>query len=493
MKSLDVMRLLTKNNYHRMKKFFILLTVVISPWLAAAQQPQGESFTLEQCIQYALENSVSVKNAILDERIATAKVKETVGIGLPQIEGSVAVQHNQKLPRFFTQYTSTNFFFAGQTIPGVNEGDVIASQNFFQLKSSGNAAVSINQILFNGSYIVGLQASNAYKELSSKTTAQTKEQLISTITKAFYLALINKERITLFDANIARVDSLLRNTKALNSNGFAESIDVDRIQVTLNNLTTERNKFIKLQQLSNELLKFQMNYPMNSTLELQGSLDEKVAQVDVDSYLNNLDYKNRWDYQVLETNRKLQSLNLKNTQAANLPSLVAFANLGYQTQSANVSGIFKTNTGIEDSGQLGPDKWYSFSSFGVSMNIPIFSGLQRNYRTQQQKLTLQKIENGVKNFESAIDLEIKQATITYQNGMESLQSQQRNMELAKNVARVTKIKYEQGVGSNLEVIDAESRLKEAQINYYNALYDALVAKTDLDKAFGKLLPVTENK
>ena len=474
-----------------MKRIYVVLVMIASPWLAVAQQPQGDTFTLEQSIQYALENAVSVKNAVLDERIATAKVRETVGIGLPQIDGSFAVQHNQKLPRFFGQFTSTNPFLGGQNIPGVVEGDVVALQNFFQLKSSGNAAVQINQILFNGSYLVGLQASNAFKELSVKTTGQTKEQLIATITKAFYLALINKERITLFDANIARVDSLLRNTKALNANGFAEAIDVDRVQVALNNLTTERNKFIKLQALSIELLKFQMNYPMSGTINVVGNLDEQTTTANLDDYINQWDYKNRWDYQVLETNRRLQSLNLRNQYAANLPSLVAFANLGYQTQSTNVSGIFKTNTGIEDNGQLGPDKWYSFSSFGVSLAVPIFSGLQRNYRIQQEKLTLQKIENGLKNFESGIDLEVKQASINYQNATESLESQQRNMELAKNVARVTKIKYEQGVGSNLEVIDAESSLKEAQINYYNALYDVLVAKTDLDKAFGKLLPVTE--
>ncbi len=475
-----------------MKRIYFVLVMMVSPWLAFAQQPQGDSFTLEQCIEYALENAVSVKNAVLDERIATAKVRETVGIGLPQIDGSVAVQHNQQLPRFFGQFTATNPFLGGQNIPGVVEGDVVALQNFFQLKSSGNAALQINQIIFNGSYLVGLQASNAFKDLSVKTTGQTKEQLIANVTKAFYMALINQERITLFDNNIARVDTLLRNTKALNQNGFAEGIDVDRIQVALNNLTTERNKFIKLQVLSLELLKFQMNYPMTETLNLSGTMNEEMATVDLDNYLNDWDYKNRWDYQVLETNRKLQSLNLKNNYATNLPSLVAFANLGYQTQSQNVGGIFKTNTGIEDNGQLGPDKWYSFSSFGVSLNIPIFSGLQRNYRIQQEKLTLQKVENGLKNFQSGIDLEIKQATIMYQNAIESLQSQQRNMELAKNVARVTKVKYEQGVGSNIEVIDAESSLKEAQINYYNALYDALVAKTDLDKAFGKLLPISNN-
>lgn len=199
------------------------------------------------------------------------------------------------------------------------------------------------------------------------------------------------------------------------------------------------------------------------------------------------------DYQILETNRRLQNLNIKNNYAAALPSPSAFANLGYSTQSPGVGGIFKTNTGISDDGSIGPDKWYSFSSFGVSLNIPLFSGLQRTYKVQQEKLALQKIENGFKSLERGIDIEIKQAVVNYQNGIESLQSQERNMDLAENVARVTKIKYEQGVGSNLEVIDAESSLKEAQVNYYNSLFDVLVAKTDLDKAFGKLVPPSELK
>jgi outer membrane protein TolC len=168
--------------------------------------------------------------------------------------------------------------------------------------------------------------------------------------------------------------------------------------------------------------------------------------------------------------------------------LVAFANLGYSTQSNDISGIFKTNTTAEFYPGYGPDKWYSFSSFGVSLNIPIFSGLQRTYQLQQAKLSLQKIENGFTSLKSAIDLEIKQSAINYLNAVTTLNSQKENQGLAENVARVTKIKYEQGVGSNLEVTEAESSLREAQINYYAALYDALVAKVDLDKAYGKLNP-----
>ena len=476
-----------------MRRLYLTMSfLVLSIPLLLAQADSGSALTLDQCIDYALENTVVVKNAVLDERIATARVRETVGIGLPQVSGNVTVIQNQKLPRFFTSYDPTSGFFDFSQVPGIQPGDVIAAQNFFQLKSSGNAALNINQILFNGSYLVGLQAANTYKELSLRATDQTKEQLVEQVTKAYYSVLVNRERMKLFDTNIERVDSLFITTKALYENGFAESIDVDRIEVTLNNLKTERNKFEKLQELSVELLKFQMNYPKDQPLQVSGEFTRESVQVDLNSYLQDWDYKNRPDYQVLETNRKLQNLNLKNNYAAALPNLSAFANMGYSTQSPSVSGLFKTNSGVSDDGQVGPDKWYSFSSFGVSLNIPLFSGLQRTYKVQQEKLTLQKIENGFTSLKRGIDIEIKQATISYQNNQEALEAQERNMKLAQNIARVTKIKYEQGLGSNLEVVEAESSLKEAQINYYNALFDAAIAKTDLDKAFGKLVSVSDD-
>jgi outer membrane protein TolC len=184
-------------------------------------------------------------------------------------------------------------------------------------------------------------------------------------------------------------------------------------------------------------------------------------------------------------------LDLKNKYAAGVPSLVAFANMGYSTQAPNVGGLFRTTSSIADNGQVGPDKWYGYSLLGVSLNVPIFSGLQRTYRVQQSKLALLKIENSQRQLESVIDLELQQVRLTLENAIRTLQSQKENMELAGNVARVTKIKYEQGVGSSLEVINAESSLRESQINYYSALYDALVAKVDLDKAYGKLNPSTE--
>lgn len=477
--------------------YSLLLVCLMIPRLSEAQENQSsKALTLDECIQYALENSINIKNAVLDEEIADARVKETRGIGLPQIDATVGLLHNQKLPRFFSQYTTPEpgqeSFIDLSSVPGIKDGDVVALQNFFQLRSSGNAAVNINQILFNGSYLVGLKAASAYRELSIRSTRQSKEQTIQQVTKAYYGVLINKDRMNLFDNNISRVDSLLRTTQALNKNGFAEGIDVDRIQVTLNNLLAERDKFYNLQELAVLLLKFQMNFPMDQSLDVSGDIGS--LQIDEDllkNYEVDWDYSKRSDYALLEANRNLQNLDVRNKFSSALPSLSAFANLGYSTQSPNIGGLFQTTSShIPDVEQIGPDKWYSFSTFGLNLNVPIFSGLQRSYRLQQAKINLLKIENNFTSLKSAIDLEVKQAAISYLNAIKSLESQRANQSLAANIARITKIKYEEGVGSNLEVIEAEASLKESQVNYYSALYDALISKVDLDKAYGKLLPET---
>jgi outer membrane protein len=479
-----------------MKRVYTFLTALMLSGMALAQQPQtpsGTIFTLEQCIEYALQNNVTAENARVDREIADARVKETIGLGLPQISVSSSVVHNPQLSRFYMSYNPNSPFFSGPPPPGVNAGDVIATRNIFQLQSSGDASATVNQLIFNGSYIVGLQATSAFKQLAEKNALQTNEQVIQAVMKAYYGVLINRERTTLFDANIARVDSLLRNTKALHENGFAESIDVDRIKVTFNNLTAERDKFMKVNQLGEQLLKFQMNYPLDQPIGLVGSIQDVKIDTVLSHYSDGWDFKTRPDYQVLQAQHRMQELNVKNQYAGAFPVIGAFATGGYNTQSPNVAGVFKTNTNIPSEAQLGPDKWYSYSRVGVSLNWSIFTGLSRTARIQQEKLNLKKIDNGFRMLKSSIDLETYRAGIFFENALRTLQIQRDNMELAANVARITRIKYEQGVGSNIEVVDAESSLKDSQNNYYGAMFDAMIAKVDLDKAYGRLLTAAQPK
>jgi outer membrane protein len=473
----------------------ILFAIVMTAGVVHAQQTPT-AFTLDDCIRYAMENTIDVKNAHVDEQIAKAKVRETTGLGLPQIDGSVSVQHNNKLPRFFATYQTAQGFAGNNEdgsprldLAGVQPTDIIAMQQFFQLPSSGNAGLTVNQLLFSTTYLVGLKAADTYKQLATRTAEQTEIKVIENVTKAYYSVLINNERIGLFDNNIARVDSLLRTTTALNSNGFAEAIDVDRIRVTLNNLKSERLKFLNLQSLSIGLLKFQMNYPIDKEIVIKGSLtDLSVNENLFNEYEQGWDYKNRIEYKMLETQRDLRELDVKNYVSRNHPSLVGFWNGGFSTQSPNIAGVFKTETPIGDNGVVGPDRWYSYSSFGISLKVPVFSGMQRTYQAQQARLALLKVDNQFTSLRQSIDLSIQQNTVTYKNALETFRSQRENMELADRVAKITKIKYEQGVGSNIEVIDAENSLRQAQVNYYNALFDAISAKTDLDVAYAKIDP-----
>jgi len=477
--------------------FFILAIVLAYP--VFGQAPDKTAFTLEEAIQYALQNSVRSKNAIIDQRIAKAKVKETIGIGLPQISAGASVVSNPELPRFFALYNGPGGFLGDLSgIPGIQPGDVVSSQNFFQLKNSGNANLQLNQLIFNGSYIVGLKAASTYKDLAVKTTEQTQEDIIQQVTKAYYAVLINRERTRLFDSNIGRVDTLLRNTRAMNKNGFAESIDVDRVRVTFNNLVTERDKFNNLNEMGLELLKFQMNYPQGQPIEVTGSIQDMRVDTTMAQYSRQeWDYNQRPDYKLLEVNQRLQQLNVKNQYAEAMPVISAFGSYGFNSQSNTISGLFATNSAIAETSnpsnpnaKIGPDKWYSFSQIGVSLSIPIFTGLSRTARIQQEKLKLLQIDNNFEGLKDAIDLEIAQASLSFENALRTLNSQRENQDLANNVARVTKIKYEQGVGSSLEVTDAENELRTAQTNFYGALFDAMVAKVDLDKAFGRLLPST---
>ncbi|MFK7951940.1 MAG: TolC family protein [Ekhidna sp.] len=471
-----------------MRQLILLLLIGIALPRAFAQE--GQSLSLDECIQYAVENAITVQNAILDQEIAKSKVKETVGIGLPQVSGSIGLQHSPTLQRFFSAYNPNGGFGVDtQTANdlGIDEGEVFAAENFFQLKSAGDMNLTVNQLIFNGSYIVGLQASNAYQELSIRQANQTREEVALNVSKAYYNLLILREQLELLDANVDRIDTLYYNTAAMVENGFAEKIDADRIKVTLNNLKSEQANLSSIETVSIKLLKLQMNYPFNEPMDISGDLSEMIFEQVESQQSEGWSYNTRPDYQVMEVQRELQNLNIKNKYAEALPTLGAFATLGRSTQSPNFGGLFKSNssfTEVED--QIGVDSWYGYSALGLSLSWNLFTGLQRNHQIQQQKMELEKIENGFTMMEQSIDLEIEQSNINLSNAQQQLEVQDENQSLATEIYTISKIKYEEGVGSNLEVIEANTALKEAQTNYYSALYNAIIAQLELKKALGIL-------
>ncbi|MBK0381628.1 TolC family protein [Pedobacter sp. SD-b] len=434
------------------------LSLTIGSLMAQTDTAKTYNYNLEQCIEYAYGHQTALLNAALDQKIADAKVKETIGIGLPQISGTADFKDFLKVP---TSLLPGEFFNQPGTYIPVK----------FGVKYNSSLGASINQLLFDGSYIVGLQASKTYKELSQRAYNRSKIETNVAVTKAFYMVLVNNKQIDLLNANIAQLKDQLDQTQALFDNGFAEKIDADRLKVLYNNLTTEKENVLRSLELGKSMLKFQMGMPVDDNLSLKGSIEG--VKLDKNSILaDSTAYANRVEYALSQTQLKLNQLDLKRYKSQFLPSLSAFGNGSYQYQNNNFSDLY--------------DKSFPTVVVGLQLNVPIFSGLQKINRVKQAEFTVLKSKNDLYNTKNSLNLDIKNSITTYTNSINSLENQQRNLDLANDVLRVSKIKYEQGVGSSIEVTQAQTSLKEAENNYINALYNALISKVDTERATGKI-------
>ena len=447
-----------------MKKLILLVGTgwITLNSLSQTKDTSSYSFSLQKSIEFALQNQKDIKNALIDEQIAQKKVNEIAGIGLPQINSSFDLKEFIEIP---TSLIPAEIF-------GGAPGTYAAVK--FGTKYNSTAGIDASQLLFSGEYFLGLKASKVYVELSSKSTQRTKIETSATVSKAYYTVLVNEERIKLIDATVSRIKKTLMDTKALLDNGFVEKIDYDRLTVTYNNLLVEQEKIQRLLSLGTYLLKYQMGMDVNANL----TLSDKLADVKFD-FSNTIssqqfDYEKRVEFGLFQTQYTLAKLDLKRQRLSYLPTAFAYGSLSGSAQR-NEFDIFDTDK-----------KWFPTSVIGAKITMPIFSGFQRHSKNQQAKLSLQKAENNIDFIKNSIDLEIASSTAILQNAASSLENQKKNILIAEDVVRVSKLKYEQGVGSNLEMITAETSLKEAQTNYFNALFDALVAKIDFDKANGNL-------
>nr|WP_041779408.1 TolC family protein [Belliella baltica] len=432
--------------------------------------------TLDESIKYALENNVDAKNAQLEILISKGIIGENRATGLPQINSTVEMTKNLQLPLIILPAEAGGALGGGNGDDGpgtgVNSPDDITVIPF-AVNYQSSLSISVEQMIFNGSYFVGLKAAKTLKSLTEFDKEKTENDIIESIKKAFFTVLINKERKELVSANLDRIKQLLEETEALYAEGFVEKLDVSRVKVQLNNLQSEFDKVQAAEEISKQLLKVQMGMPIEMEISLNQEISDINSVEELESLLSNNGYK-RVEVDQLETNLELAKLDLKNNQVQYMPNISAF-------------GTFQRVTGAQRfETVLDSDRWFSSSFAGVRLNIPIFDGLRKSYKVQQNRVQIMQLENQKYFLEENIELERYQANITLRNAIRTLNVQEENRELALEVFEMTKIKYQEGVGSNLEVVEADSALKEAETNYFSALYDALIAKVDLEKALGIL-------
>ncbi len=461
-------------------RFTLFAFILFVSFVARSQDGGVLEMSLEDCIEYAKSNNESLKIAQFDSQISEAQVNETLAQGLPQINGEIGFTHNLQVQTSFIED------FISPAIYGVlldenllaDNAEIPPVQTFparFGTKFTGQAGVGASQLLFDGSYFIGVRAAKAVKDLSVKQAQRTEIEVVSNVSKAYYLILVTQENMELLGKNYARIDSVLKETQLLYENGFAEKIDVSRIKIQHNNLRNSLSDTRDQLVIAANLLKFQMGMPLEQRVRPTGELaDMQMEPVVVD--MEGFDFDSRVEYQIIQKNKELIGLNIKNFQSQYLPNLYASFDLGW-TSGTQTFG---------DLTQFNDQTWFRYTNWGLRMNIPIFDGFRKRNIIQQNRLNLGQLETNLDQTRNNIKQDIRTSSINLNNALTDLEYQRENMELADEVYEVSRIKYSEGVGSNLEVVEADTSLKEAQTNYYNALYEAIIAKIDLDKALGNL-------
>ena len=466
-----------------MKKFWLNSTAVSGMLLlsAVAMAQQKNEFSVKQAVDYAMKNATQVKNALLDVKVQEQVNRQVTAAAYPQVNASTGFTHYpnvavQSLPNFIGPATYQVLIDeavkngAGNTItfPSGGFGNIQAQ---FGVPWTANVGVDVSQLLFDGQVFVGLMARGAVLDYYKKNAEVTQEQIKANVMKIYYQLVVGKSQLASLDANISRFEKLLNDTRQIYKNGFAEKLDVDKVMVQLNNIKTEKEKVVNSLSAGNSGLKFLLGMPQKEELVLSDTLSEAELK---DNILNGTyDYKDRKEFQLLTVAEKLGGYNIRRYKLSKLPTVAAFGSYSKNAQRTAFNFFNK-------------DEWFTTSLVGVKISMPLFDGFKKNALIQQSRYELQKTQNSIAQLKQNIDYDVEQSRIKMTSALLTMDNQKQNTELAEKVYNTTKLKYEQGLGNNQEIYNAQTELKVAQTNYYSSLYDAITAKIDWLKAAGKL-------
>ena len=426
---------------------------------AVANAQKINSFTVQQAVDYAKQNSVQVKNALLDYQVQKQTNREITSVAYPQISASGN----------FNDFLVVPTSLLPAEIAGGPAGTFFPVR--FGTKYNATGGFDVSQLLFDGQVFVGLIARNVALQFYEKQTEITEEMINVNVQKIYYQLVVGKQQMTSVDANIGRFEKLLKDTKEIYKQGFAERLDVDKVSVQLNNLQTEKIKIQSQLDAGNAGLKFLMNMPQKDLLLLTDSITEDKLKENI--LADNYKYEDRKEYQFLTIAKQLNEFNVRRYKLSYLPVLSAFGNYSKNAQRQRFD-FFKGG------------QWFTTSLIGLRLSVPIFDGFAKSARVQKAKIEVQRSNNSLEQLKSSIDNDVAQARLKITASVVTMDNQKKNIELAEKVYNTTKIKYEQGLGNNQEIYNAQTELKIAQNNYYSALYDAIIAKIDYQKATGKL-------
>ncbi len=451
-----------------MRRFSLKLAfITILPALALQASAQDVTpLSLQEAMEYAVKNNAAAKNARIDVDIQRAQVKQQLSAAYPHISGKAELDDNIYVPQIFADAST---FDPTGTVP---KGTIRSFS--FSLPYAGSAGISASQILFDGSVLVALQARNTVIELARQNGQLTEEGVRYNVQKAYYGLVIAHRQFDVVKSSLASARDIAHDIAVLRQSGFAEKIDEDRTNVQVNNLATDSLKIANLLTVSEQLLKYQMGMDIHKPIVLTDtSVEDNLAESAALS-ANEVDYTKRTEYNLLLTNMKLNEFNIRRYKLSGLPTLSVFGNAGENYGSTRLNDVL------------------SFSNYkgsflvGLQLTVPIFSGFLQANLLKEARLNVLKTQNNLDNVKLTIDFQAEQSKTTLKNDILQLESQKRNLELANSVVDLARRKYKAGVGSNLEVNQAQTELLQAQNNYFSSLLDVVNAQADLKKALGLL-------
>ena len=470
---------------HKHSKMIRVLSlgILLAGLLPPVTAQQSCSFSAKEAVDHALKHVTEIRNLKIDREIRIAANREITGAAYPQVSGTFSMQKFFDIPvTLLPDFVSPAVYGVLQD-KGVKDGsgNAITAPNTppqffpaqFGVPWQSTAGISFQQLLFQPDVFVGLQARSGSVKLAELNIRIMEDSVKSSVSRAYYGVLIAEKRRLFLNETLDRFNRLMKDQEKLFTNGFAERLDIEKTQVAMNNLQTTKVQLDNLISLGYASLKFVMGLNQADTLLLKDSLTADLVK---GALLQGADFKyeDRNEIQLLNTATDLQRLDIKRYKLQYMPTVAAFWNVS--------RNALRQEFNFFD----GDQPWFKTNLAGLSVDVPIFDGFQKQSRIKQAQLRLEKTQNDRSYLQRAIDLQREVSVTVLRNALSSLDVQERNLKLAEKVFLTTKKKYEQGLGSSFEILQADQEFQTAQGNYFQALYDAMNAKIGYHRAIGKL-------
>ena len=441
-----------------MNKFALFLLLTCVGIQAQETSKKSYSFSLQEAIEHAIENNYQSINSGRDIESAQQKRKEATALGLPQVNATVDFQNNFVIQK---SVVPAEFF-------GGNPGEFV--EVAFGTKQNMNARASLNQLIFDGSYIVALQASKTYLDFYEKSKAKTDLEIKEMIINSYGNVLLSEESINILKSNITSVEKTLFETEQTFKNGLTEEENVEQLNIRLTTLKSSLNYSNRLRDIAQNMLKINLGIELEDELTLTDDLKSLTA-LNLDLALTNPEFNvsQNIDYTLMTNFVDQRNLELKLEKSRYLPSLGASLNYGYNAFGED----FSTFTDA--------DNWLDYSNLGLNLNIPIFSGLGRNARTQQAKIALEQAKTELTETEQRLKLEYLTAKSKFDFDVEQYFSSKQNLTLAERIEKKQNIKFTEGLSSSFEFTEAQRQLYTAQQDYLQAMVNVINSRAALEK------------